>query len=81
MASTVERLKDLIAKNLEVDGKPVDTDKAMTSSLTDQGATSMDLVSLGRAVRSEFGVDMTVEDCIRIQNLTEMAEFLDSKTS
>ena len=81
MATTVDRVKALISENLEVDGKPVDVDKAMTSSLTEQGASSMDLVSLGRVIQSEFNVDLTVDDCIKMQNLSELAELIDSRSS
>ena len=77
MASTEERVRKLIADNLEVDGKPVDSSMALSSSLTDAGVSSMDLVSFARVVQSEFGVAFSAEHCTELKNLAELIEFLD----
>lgn len=80
MASTEARLRTLIGDNLEVDGKPVDSNLALTDSLTNQGLSSMDLVSFARVVQGEFGVELTVDDCMRLKSLNELIEFIDSKS-
>ena len=56
MASTEDRLRTMIAENLEVDGKPVDSNMALDSSFGDQGVSSMDIVSFGRLIETEFNI-------------------------
>ena len=81
MASTEERVRTLIADNLEVDGKPVDSNMALSSSLGDQGVSSMDMVSFVRVIQSEFGIKFAVEQCTELKNLQQLIEFIDSKSS
>ncbi len=81
MASTEERVRTLIAENLEVDGKPVDSQMALSSSLGDQGLSSMDMLSFARLIQSEFGIKFAVEQCTELQNLGQLIEFVDSKSS
>ncbi len=81
MATTEERVRTLIAKNLEVDGKPVDSNMPLSSSLGEYGVSSMDLVSFARVVQNEFGIKFAVEQCTELQNLQQLIEFIDSKSS
>lgn len=81
MASTEERVRTLIADNLEVDGKPVDSNMALSSSLGDQGVSSMDMVSFARVIQSEFDIKFAVEQCNELKNLQQLIEFIDSKSS
>ena len=81
MASTEERVRTLIADNLEVDGKPVDSNMALSSGLGEHGVSSMDLVSFARVVQDEFGFKFAVEQCTQIRNLEQLIAFIDSKTS
>lgn len=81
MASTEDRLRTMIAENLEVDGKPVDSNMALDSSFGDQGVSSMDIVSFGRLIETEFNIKFAVEQCAELQNLGQLIEFIDSKSS
>ena len=81
MASTEQRVRTLIAENLEVDGKPVDSNMALSSSLGEHGVSSMDMVSFARVIQSEFGIKFAPEHCTELQNLQQLIEFIDSKTS
>ena len=81
MASTEERVRKLIADNLEVDGKPVDSSMALSSSLTDAGVSSMDLVSFARVVQGEFNVTFTPEHCVELKNLGELIDFLEGQAA
>lgn len=81
MASTESRLRKLIADNLEVDGKPVDSSIALSDSIQDQGVSSMDMLSFARAIQGEFSIKFAVEDCSELENLGQLVEFIDSKTS
>ncbi len=78
MASTEDRVRKLIADNLEVDGKPVDASMDLSSNLTDAGVSSMDIVSFARVIQNEFGVSFTPEHCTELQSIGQLIEFLDS---
>ena len=78
MASTEDRVRKLIADNLEVDGKPVDATMDLSSNLTDAGVSSMDIVSFARVIQNEFGVSFTPEHCTELQTIGQLIEFLDS---
>ena len=81
MASTEDRVRKLIADNLEVDGKPVDSSLSLSSSLTDAGVSSMDVVSFARVIQDEFGIKFAVEQCSELQTLGQLIEFLDANAA
>ncbi len=78
MASTEDRVRQLIASNLEVDGKPIDSSMSLDSSLTGAGVSSMDLVSFARVVQEEFGVRFAPDQCTELQSLGQLVAFLDA---
>lgn len=78
MASTEDRVRKLIAENLEVDGKPVDSSMALTSSLSDAGVSSLDIVSFGRVIQEEFGIKLTPECCEELNTLGQLVTFLET---
>ncbi len=78
MASTEARIRQLVADNLEVDGKPLSASLDLTTSLADAGVSSMDILSFGKVVAQEFNVSLTAEDCPSIENLQQLIDFLDS---
>ena len=77
MASTEERVRNLISENLEVDGKPI-ASVDLSSGLTDLGVSSMDVVSFARVVQNEFGVAFTPQSCVELQSVGQLIEFLDA---
>ena len=81
MASIEQRVRTLIADNLEVDGKPVDSNMALSSNLGEHGVSSMDLLSFARLIQSEFGIKFAAEQCSELQTLGQLVEFIDSKSS
>ena len=81
MASTEDRLRQLISQNLEVDGKPISADLDMNTKLMDAGVTSMELVEFAKVVQDEFGVKFEPEQCTEIQSLSALIEFLDAKAA
>lgn len=80
MASTAERIKALVTENLEVDGKPVGPVNDMSSSLSDLGVSSVDIVAFGRLVVNEFGISMSADDCGKIPTLAALVEFVDAQS-
>lgn len=81
MASTAEKLRALVNDNVEVDGKALDIPDDMNFSLAGAGVSSMDLVALGKLISKEFDVTFTLEDCARLDNLTEVVAFVDGQTA
>ncbi len=81
MASTADRIKALVSENLEVDGKPVGPVNDLSSSLSDLGVSSVDIVAFGRLVVKEFGISMAAEDCGKIPNLAALVDFVDAQSS
>ena len=81
MASTEDRVRKLIADNLEVDGKPVDASMDLSSNLTDAGVSSMDIVSFARVIQNEFGISFTPEHCTELQTIGQLVEFLDANAA
>ena len=81
MASTEDRVRSLIAANLEVDGKPVDSSLSLDSGLTDTGVSSMDIVSFARLIQDEFGVTIGVEQCNELKTLGQLIDYIDANAA
>ena len=77
MASTADRVRELVSSNLEVDGKSVTVGDDLNVSLTSLGVSSVDIVSFGRAANEEFGLSLTVEDCANIPTLQALVDRID----
>ncbi len=77
MASTADRVRELVNSNLEVDGKSVSVGDDLNVSLTSLGVSSVDIVSFGRLANEEFGLSLTVEDCANIATLQELVDRID----
>ena len=81
MASSEDRVRQLIAANLEVDGNPVDANIDSSSSLTDAGVSSMDIVSFARVIQDEFGISFTPEHCTELQTVGQLISYLDANAA
>ena len=81
MASTEERVRKLVSENLEVDGQPLSADLDFSSSLTDAGVSSMDVVAFARVVQDEFGLKFEVEQCTELTSLAALVEFIDAQAA
>ena len=68
MASTEDRIRKLVAENLEVDGKPLPEPVDFTTGLTDVGVSSMDIVAFAKVVGQDFEVTFTPEACASIKD-------------
>ena len=79
MAFTAERLTSLVNDNIEVDGQALDIPDDLNISLVDSGVPSLDIVAFAKLVTQEFDVEFTVDDCVALNNLREVVDFLDSK--
>lgn len=79
MASTADRIRKLVADNLEVDGKPLPEPLDFSTGLTALGVSSMDVVAFAKVVAADFGVTFTPEACTTITTLDELVKCLDSQ--
>ena len=81
MPSTEERVRILIADNLEVDGHSVGDSVDFSQSLSDIGVSSMDIVAFARVVQKEFNVQFSPGNCAELSSLSELVGFLDTQTA
>ena len=77
MASTADRVRELVNSNLEVDGKSVNVGDDLNVSLTSLGVSSVDVVSFGKLANDEFSLGLTVEDCANIPTLQALVDRID----
>ena len=79
MASTADRLRNLISENLEVDGKPLDLPEDLNFSLMESGVPSTDLVAFAKLVSQEFNITFTPQHCTELKSVQEVVELIDSQ--
>jgi acyl carrier protein len=70
-----ERVKEIIAKELEVEPKELTPDKKF---IEDLGADSLDIVELVMALEEEFGLDIPDEDADKLRTVGDAMEYLKS---
>jgi acyl carrier protein len=75
MASTAERVKDIIVKQLGVKPEEVSDDASFTDDL---GADSLDLVEVVMALEEEFGAQIPDEEAEKIKTVGDAVKFIDS---
>ena len=76
---TEDRIRKLLAENLEVDGKPLPQPVDFSSGLTDIGVSSMDVVAFAKVVAQEFDVEFTPEICAGLDTLNDLVKCLDGQ--
>ena len=81
MASTAERLTNLVNKNIEVDGQTLTIPEDLNISLLGSGVSSMDIVALANLIMEEFGVEFALDDCFALETLRDVVALIDSKTA
>ena len=81
MASTAERVQQLVAENLEVDGQAVAVPADLGVSLTDVGVSSMEFVAFAKVIVAEFDVPLTPDDCAGFSTLKDLAAHIDAQAA
>jgi acyl carrier protein len=76
MASTAERVKDIIVKQLGVKPEEVTEDASFTDDL---GADSLDLVEVVMALEEEFGAQIPDEEAEKIKTVGDAIRYIESK--
>ena len=78
MASTFERVKKVVVKQLEVSEDQV-TETA--SFVDDLGADSLDVVELVMGLEEEFDIEIPDEDAEKIATVGNAIHYIDGKTA
>ncbi len=74
---TFEKVKDLIAEQLDVQDKNSITENSSISD--DLGADSLDVVDLVMALEDEFGVDIPEEEVENIKTVGDIVKYIEDK--
>ena len=76
MASTEERVRQLVSDNLEVDGQPLNLSADLNTGLTELGVSSLDVVAFAKLVSKEFNITFTIEDCETVNTIQKLIDHL-----
>jgi acyl carrier protein len=77
-AFSEDRVKEIIAKELEVDGKQLTPEAKF---IEDLGADSLDIVELVMALEEEFGIDIPDEDADKMKTVGDAMKYLQEHAS
>ncbi len=75
--AVAEKVKSIIAENLDVDEQEITPDASFTEDL---GADSLDIVELVMAFEEAFGIEIPDEDAEKITRVREAIEYIESHT-
>ncbi|MDE0283207.1 MAG: acyl carrier protein [Gammaproteobacteria bacterium] len=76
MATTEERVRQLVSDNLEVDGQPLNLSANLNTGLTELGVSSLDVVAFAKLVSKEFNITFTIEDCETVNTIQKLIDHL-----
>ena len=79
MASTEERVRQLVDTHLNIEGRQSGAPLDLSAAFADVGISSMAAVAFMREVASEFKVQMSAGECARFTSLQGLIDFLDGK--
>ncbi|MBQ3075533.1 MAG: acyl carrier protein [Clostridia bacterium] len=71
----IEKVKDLLAKQLRLD---VDTIEDDANILDDLGADSLEVVEMLMTLESEFGIIVPDEDVMELKTVRAVADYIES---
>ena len=78
MATTEERLRQLVDDNLEIEGRNAGDPLHMDYSLRASGISSVDFVAFAKIVADEFGLGFSTEDCDKYSTVGELIARLEA---
>ena len=78
MASTEDRVRDLVVEQLGVSQDQVTLE---ASFIDDLGADSLDTVELVMAFEEEFGIDIPDEDAEKMASVSDAIKYLDENSN
>ena len=75
--AVADKVKSIIAENLDVDEQEITADASFTEDL---GADSLDIVELVMAFEEAFGIEIPDEDAEKITRVREAVDYIESHT-
>ncbi len=72
----IEKIKELLAKQLRLDIATIDDD---ANILDDLGADSLEVVEMLMTLESEFGIIVPDEDMMELKTVRSVAEYIERK--
>jgi len=72
----VEKVMDLLAKQLRIDVKTLEPD---TNIVEDLGADSLDIVEMLMAIEENFGITVSDEEAMTLKTIRDVADFIEGK--
>ncbi|MCY4607719.1 MAG: phosphopantetheine-binding protein [bacterium] len=76
MATTADRIRQIIADNLDV-GRDPDFD----AKLVDSGVSSVDCIAFFKIVNDEFSLGLVAEECRQFETLNQLVQHIDQKAA
>ena len=76
MASTEDRIRQIIADNLDIGREP-----DFSARLGDSGVSSVDCIAFYKLVNSEFGLGLVAEECRQFETLNQLVEHINQKAA
>ena len=73
----IEKVKELLAKQLRLDVATIDDDADI---LDDLGGDSLEVVEMLMTLESEFGIVVPDEDVIKLKTVRSVAEYIEANT-
>ncbi len=77
MATTEQRVRQLVSDNLEVDGQPLDLSADLNTGLTELGVSSLEIVAFAKLVSKEFNITFTIKDCETVNTIQKLIDYID----
>jgi acyl carrier protein len=75
-ANTIDKVKDIIAKQLSVKPEEIKNDSNIAEEL---GADSLDLVEILMSLEDEFGISIPDEAIPQIKTINDVVAFIEKK--
>lgn len=76
MASTEDRIRQIIADNLDIGREP-----DFSARLGDSGVSSVDCIAFYKLVNSEFSLGLVAEECRQFETLNQLVEYINQKAA
>lgn len=80
MASTHERVRDLVDANLSIEGQSEGQSLTLDLNILDAGVSSTDVVAFWRLICEEFSIDIPAEEFAELLTPNDLIAYLDARS-